>query len=354
MDMKRTVEIGILQSRSGGYQAIARSNLMGAYAAIDAVNADPDISVRLVPVERDPEGKIDLYAPLCQDILTASRARHVLGCVTSWSRKEVLPVLERAGATLWYALPYEGFEASDHVVYMHACPNQHLLPLLDWAMPRHGRRVHLLASNYIWGWEINRLAREVITTAGGEITGERHLPLGAVDVTGMVDEIAVLRPDYVLNSLIGPSQYAFVAEMAARLPGLPILSCNLTESELPLMGATSEGLVAAGPYFRDPGQSGGFGNSHEAAAHAAIMEMARLFHRHPGGEDLPLAELLARDAGAGPIDPATHHTTLPVLIAEVCGGAFHVLHRRPAVMGDPYLTRPDRLPEARPSFRVIR
>lgn len=118
--MKRTVKIGILQSRSGGYPDMARSSLKGAYAAIGQVNADPDMAVRLLPVERDPQGKTELYAPLCQDILTASRARHVLGCVTSWSRKDVLPVLGRAGATLWYALPYEGFEASDHVVYMHA------------------------------------------------------------------------------------------------------------------------------------------------------------------------------------------------------------------------------------------
>ena len=64
-----------------------------------------------------------------------------IGCVTSWSRKEVIPVLERHGGTLWYPLPYEGFEASDHVVYTHACPNQHLLPLLDWALPRMGRAV---------------------------------------------------------------------------------------------------------------------------------------------------------------------------------------------------------------------
>ena len=52
----------------------------------------------------------------------------------------MIPTLEKSGGTLWYAVPYEGFEASDHVVYTHACPNQHLLPLLDWAMPAHGRR----------------------------------------------------------------------------------------------------------------------------------------------------------------------------------------------------------------------
>ena len=352
--MKRAVEIGILQSRSGGYHAIARASRLGALAAIEAVNADPALSIRLVPVERDPQGQVDLYAPLCQDILAGSGARHIFGCVTSWSRKEVLPVLERAGATLWYALPYEGFEASDHVVYMQACPNQHLLPLLDWALPRFGRRVHLVGSNYIWAWEINRLAREVVTTAGGTITGERHLPLDETDVARMVAEIADLRPDFVLNSLIGPSQYAFVAAMAGRLPGLPILSCNLTECELPLIGPAAEGLIAAGPHFHDPARPGGFGNAHEAAAHAAILEMARLFDRFPGGETMPLAELLALDGGAGPIDPQTHHTALPVLIAEVRGGAFRVLHRLPPVPGDPYLTRPDRLPLARPALRVVR
>ena len=67
-----------------------------------------------------------------------SGARHIIGCVTSWSRKEVIPILEKAGGTLWYACPYEGFEANEHVVYMHACPNQHLVPLLAYVVPRFG------------------------------------------------------------------------------------------------------------------------------------------------------------------------------------------------------------------------
>lgn len=346
--MKRAVEIGILLSRSGGYSAISNASYAGVAAAIAAVNADPNLGVELIPVARDPAGQIDLYAPLCREILRNSSARHIIGTITSWSRKEVLPVLERAAATLWYSSPYEGFEASDHIAYMHACPNQHLLPLLDWAMPRFGQRMHLVASNYIWGWEVNRLAREVVTTAGGEVTGERHLALGETDVRGMVDEIAALRPDFVLNSLIGPSQYAFVAAMRPRLPDIPILSCNLTECELSRMGDAAEGLIAAGPYFHAPGSA--FANSHEAAAHAAIREMARLFDAHPGGEHLPLAELLALDAGAGPVDAQTHHVSLPVLIAQVRDGAFKVLHRLPARPGDPYLTRPER---NRPSLRLV-
>ena len=129
------------------------------------------------PVERDPQGNIDRYAAGCArtSCATAS-ARHIIGCVTSWSRKEVIPVLEKAGGTLWYACPYEGFEANEHVVYMHACPNQHLVPLLGYVVPRFGANGFLLGSNYIWGWETNRVARDLIADAGGKVLGERYLP----------------------------------------------------------------------------------------------------------------------------------------------------------------------------------
>ena len=335
----------------------------GALAAIAGANADPSLDICLSFVERDPGGNIDAYGPLCEEILRDTGARHVVGCVTSWSRKEVIPTVEKYGGTLWYAVPYEGFEASDHVVYTHACPNQHLLPLLDWVMPAHGRRAFLAGSNYIWGWEMNRLARERITAAGGEVLGDRFLPIGSRDVKRMIDEVHFARPDFILNSLIGASSYEFMA--AYRSLGLtdphflpescPVLSCNLTECELPALGQAAEGLVAAGPYFQGvpgwPGR-GNFGSSHEAAAYAAVRELARLLAQRKGAEDLPLSHLLAGDRGVGLVDPDTHHTILPVIIARVEGGVFKPIRQQPPVAGDPYLTRGRSAPVV-PMLRVV-
>lgn len=361
---KRRIEIGLLYSRSGSYSLISEACRSGALVAIAELNADPDLDLSFVPVERDPEGNIDLYGPLCDDIFGQTSARHVIGCVTSWSRKEVIPTLERNGGTLWYAVPYEGFEASDHVVYTHACPNQHLLPLLDWVMPAHGGKAYLTGSNYIWGWEMNRLARERIVRAGGTIAGERYLPIGSRDVGRMIEEIRFSRPDFVLNSLIGPSSYEFLSayrdlgrQDAHFLPSrCPILSCNLTECELPAIGTAAEGLVAAGPYFRGiegwPGK-GRFGSSHEAAAYVAVRELARLLAHRPGAEHLSLSQLLAEvGTQGGIIDPETHHTVLPALIARVEGGAFRLVHRGEAVAGDPYLTRSSQTP-VKPQLRVV-
>ena len=359
--MRRQIELGLLFSRSGSYSLISEACRSGVLAAIARINADPALDISFVPVERDPGGNADAYGPLCEDILHSTKARHVVGCVTSWSRKEVIPMLEKHGGTLWYALPYEGFEASDHVVYTHACPNQHPLPLLDWAMPAHGRRAYLTGSNYIWGWEMNRLARERITAAGGEVLGERYLPIGSRDVGRMIEEVRFARPDFILNSLIGSSSYEFMAAWRAlgqqddafRPENCPVLSCNLTECELPALGAAAEGLVAAGPYFRgSPGWPGlgDFGSSHEAAGFAAVMELARLLAHREGAEDWPLSQLLAGDRG-GIVDPETHHTVLPVIIARVEGGAFKAIKRWEAVAGDPYLTRSRQVPA--PVLRVV-
>lgn len=345
--MKSIVTLGLLYSRSGSYARIGEACLIGAENAIARINADPTRSIAFDVVSRDPGGNVDLYGPLCEEILRDTLARHIIGCVTSSSRKEVIPTLEKYGGTLWYTVPYEGFEASDHIVYLHACPNQHLLPLLNWTFPTFGRRGYLTGSNYIWGWEMNRLAREAIHSAGGEVLGERYLPIGSIDVERMIEEVRATTPDFILNSLIGPSSYAFLKAYAGlgdsdarfRPDTCPVLSCNLTECELDEIGDAANGLLAAGPYFRGPSQS--FGSSHEAAADGAVQALADLLEGASTTDMHDIAALLQSPAGLrSGIDVKNHHTEQPVLIAKVQDGAFKVVHDGGVIAGDPYLARP--------------
>ncbi|TGN50191.1 N-acetylmuramoyl-L-alanine amidase, partial [Paracoccus liaowanqingii] len=92
-----------------------------------------------------------------------------------------------------------------------------------------------------------------------------------------------------------------------------------------------------------------------AAAHASVMMLARLLSHRPGAEALPLSRLLAlpRAAAMG-LSPRTHHTRLPVAIAQVRDGAFVPLRSMAPIEGDPYLTlglTPGR--EAPPALRVV-
>jgi len=363
--LKRRVDIGVLFSRSGSYRLVSESCLRGTMRAISEINADSSSPIMLNAIERDPQGNADRYAQLCEEVLATTDARHIVGCVTSSSRKETIPVLEKAGGTLWYSCPYEGFEANEHVVYMHACPNQQLVPLLGHVVPRFGGNGFLLGSNYIWGWETNRIARDLIADAGGKVLGERYLPIGEADVGRLIDEIRVTRPSFVLNNLIGTSSYAFFQAYAAlgRADGYflpercPLLSCNLTECELPAIGLAGRGHLSVGPYF-DTG-SDAAQSSFEASAYASIMILGRLLAEKPdlGFADLPRAFAGARfdtPLGRIAIDPSTQHATLPVVIGRIAGERFDTVERIEAVAPDPYLSRYDRAAAfGRPALKVV-
>lgn len=343
--MKRTVDIGVLLSRSGMYAALSRASRDGVFRGVEEVNADPRLDVSFRVTERDPEGRLDRYAPLCREILRGSGARHIFGCITSASRKEVIPELERFDGILWYPVPYEGFEASERVAYMHACPNQHLLPLLDWALPTLGTRAYLVGSNYIWGWEMAQIAREKIAAAGGQILGDRYLPIGDTELDHIIHDIRTLKPSFILNSLVGDSSYAFLARLTELkretefAHDVTVLSCNFTECEIDAAGEAAEGLVSAGPWF-EPG--GGTGGSFHEMARQSVYELALLLHGRPGAEELPLAELLHTALRSGRptrLDPVHLHARQPAIIARLESGRFNEIKRLPETRADPYLTQ---------------
>ena len=374
--MKRSIQIGVLYSRSGTYSLISDACRQGVFRAVADVNADAASPIELVPVERDPQGNIDRYAPLCEEMIREHGVRHVIGCITSWSRKEVIPVLEKSGATLWYACPYEGFEANEHVVYMHACPNQHLVPLLAYVIPRFGANGLLLGSNYIWGGETNRVARDLIADSGGGVLAERYLPIGETDVTRLIAEIKATRPDFILNNLIGTSSYAFIAAYAElgrhdphfRPDRCPLLSCNLTECELPAIGNTAKGNLCAGPYFASPTGNGRTpakadlpqpASSFEAAAYASVRVLAKVLAGNADATFADLPSVFAKATFQTPfgdtvIDPQTQHATLPEVIGQIGNDGFETVSRTDSVAPDPYLSRYDRAEIfGRPRLKVV-
>jgi ABC-type branched-subunit amino acid transport system substrate-binding protein len=229
--------------------------LGGALLAIDEVNAS-GLGVRLEPVLGNPAGQLHRYVTLAEDML-ASGIKHVVGCYTSSSRKEIIPLFEKADALLWYPSHYEGFESSPNVVYTGPVANQHLLPLVDYLMRRVGPNAFCIGSNYIWAWENNRILREAIGPAGS-VVAERYFPVGSTDFAQVIDAILTARPSFVFNTLIGDSSYQFLRDLrqACQSRGLhqpdaiPVASCTLSEPELKAIGPSAlDGHITSSVYF---------------------------------------------------------------------------------------------------------
>ena len=377
------LRLGILFSTSGDYGVLGRDCRDGAMIAIEELRGACSITIE--PVFEDPAGSGERYIELARKMLQEDGCRHVIGTVTSQARKDVIPVIEKHDALLWYVCPYEGFEANPNVIYTGACPNQHLLPLFEHMIPAYGRRVYLTGANYIWGWEMNRLAREIVTEAGGEIVGERCLPIGDPDVDRIVAEVAARRPNFILSNMLGPSNHAFLRAMrelgrrdpAFRPERCPVVSCDLTECELPEIGfGVADGQLAAASYFDSLDTPANralkaqvatrFGSerrvsSYFATGYATVRLCVEAVTRCGTDDPVKVRAALAGLEAPSPlgpllVDPATNHANLPFLLGRISGADFVILQSRPAAVADPYLIRKRTIAQPRssqPQLRVV-
>src|SRR5580704_17807463 len=251
---KPSVPIGLVFSRSGPYAMMAGEMLDGAVMAVEEVNQSDEFDFTFTPHLRDPGGVVFAYHSACEELIREENVEHIVGCYTSASRKQVIPIVERTERLLWHPARYEGFESSDNVIYVGAAPNHTVVPLVRHMLEHIASDVFCAGSNYVWTWETNRVLREIVTSAGGRILAERLLELGETSVDHIVKEIIDRRPPVVFNTLVGESSYVFMRALhrATARAGLviPVLSCSLCEPELELIGSeASAGCITSSAYF---------------------------------------------------------------------------------------------------------
>ncbi|MGF0538648.1 transporter substrate-binding protein [Agrobacterium sp. ES01] len=364
--MRSTVRIGILYSTTGPYGAMGRDAMAGAEFAFHEYAKAGGTGVE--PVFFDPHADLSAYLDGARRMIRENGCRQIVGTITSAARKEVLPLVEKHDGLLWYMCPYEGFEANENTIYIGGCPNQHLIPLFEHLIPRYGARPYLVGANYVWGWEMNRLARELISNAGGTVLGERYLPFEETAVDRLIADIEEKKPSFVLNNLIGPASYAFLEAMRALgernpafLPGnCPVASCDLQESELDeVADGAATGQLCAASYF-DTLESPENRNFKQrlAAFRPGITRVSSMFASaytavtmcigalEASGNDDPAdvrRQVLSRSwpglFGDMVVDPDTNHAALPFLLGRInAERGFDVIASRPPLAADPYLT----------------
>ena len=205
----------------------------------------------------NPGGKEGLYYSEAKRMLEMG-IKHVIGCYTSSSRKNILPLFEKYGGLLWYPAHYEGFECSDNIIYTGTSPNHHLFPLVDYVVSNIGKTAYCVGSDYIWAWESNRVFQEAFTSRGGSLLGIRYVAIDDKKIDFIINEILDLQPSFILNNLIGASNYHFFREFrrkciekgVSQAKRYPIVSCNLSEADLKEIGlGACDGHFSSSVYF---------------------------------------------------------------------------------------------------------
>lgn len=192
-----------------------------------------------------------------EGILRLMREEKVLatfGGYTSASRRAVMPLVTLNDGLFYYPTCYEGRECWQHIICTGPIANQHSFDLIPYMARNYGMRAFFVGSNYVWARESNRNASRWLSDIGGDLVGERYVPLGHGDFQGIFTEIRKRSPDWIFSTIVGDSDLYFrrAYVTAGFTPEkLPTASLTTSELEIKTLGAGyGEGHLLCAPYFQ--------------------------------------------------------------------------------------------------------
>ena len=248
------VKIGLLHSTTGS-MAISEQSVLNAelMAIAELNNAGGVLGHKIEVVKENGESDPAVFAQKAQKLLAEDKVVSIFGCWTSDSRKAVKNVVEEYYNLLWYPVQYEGMEASPNVMYVGACPNQQVVPAVEYCVHNFGKRVYLIGSDYSFPQIANKIIKAQLKDLDAKCVAEQYVPLGESNFYSILDEIEDLNPDVIINTLNGDSNISFFTQfhnLDLDASNYPIMSFSIAENEIAQIGVQNcEGQYVSWSYF---------------------------------------------------------------------------------------------------------
>ena len=248
------VKIGLLHSLSGTMEISEKAVLNAELLAIKEINeAGGVLGHQIVAIEENGNSDAKTFAEKARKLIEEDKVVSLFGCWTSDSRKAVKNVVEEHYNLLWYPVQYEGMEASPNIVYVGACPNQQVVPAIEYCAENFGKKMYLIGSDYVFPQIAFKIIKAQLKNLDGKCVAERYVPMGETDFSEIIKDITEKKPDVIINALNGSSNIEFFSQF--KHSGListkyPIISFSVSENEISQIGAANiSGHYVAWNYF---------------------------------------------------------------------------------------------------------
>ena len=175
--------------------------------------------------------------------------KNLFGCSTSSARKNIIPILEKYQAQLWYPYYYEGLECSKNIFYTGACPNQVVQPAINWLLQNKGDRIYVIGTDGIYSRTVNKIIRAQLKQQNSFLLSEDYIPRDISNYRESITKIKYISPDVVVSTLSPENSAAFLqqyAEAGIKAEDIPVLSLRLSDLELWQLCQRVDPLAIAG------------------------------------------------------------------------------------------------------------
>ena len=251
---EKIVKIGLLHSTTGSMAFSEQYVLNAELMAIDEINKSGGVlGCQIEAIQENGESDASVFAQKAEKLISENNVVSIFGCWTSDSRKAVKNVVEDHYSLLWYPVQYEGMEASPNIIYLGACPNQQVVPAIDYCVENFGKRVYLLGSDYSFPQIANKIIKAQLKELGAVCVGEKYVPMGDTQFTAIIREIKEINPDVIINTLNGDSNISFFTQfhdLGLTAEDFPVMSFSIAENEIAEIGPDLiQGHYVAWNYF---------------------------------------------------------------------------------------------------------
>jgi urea transport system substrate-binding protein len=312
------------------------------YAIAEINKTGGVLGKKLVLHEYDTQSKIELYSRYAQEVGANDSISAVVGCFTGASREAARPVLSRNKKLLFFPTIDEGGECDKYCFMQGTDCVQQEGPLIAWAIKNKGKRIYVVAADYIYGHVATAWTKALTKKEGGEVVGSEFIPLDVSDFSATIRRIQAAKPDVIMSNLVGNNHVAFYRQFAAAglNKGIQIVSpvFGLGNEEKVLSPAEGAGIVVAYSYFENIDtpenksfiagfkqqfpDAGGVADTPAQVWNAwhqwkAAVELAKSTEVDAVAKALETAPTFAGPAGEIQLDPACHRNIQDVHLARV-------------------------------------
>ncbi len=256
-----SIKIGVLHSLSGTMTASERPLQELLVMLIEQQNGRGGLLGRPIePVIVNPRSDPTAYAELASKLIAEHNVAAIFGCWSSASRKQVLPIVERDNALLFYPSQYEGEEASRNIVYTGATPPQQAIPAVNFLRDQGISRFFLVGTDYIYPRTTNAILKGYLASKNIFDVAERYTMLGLRDWREVIEDIRRFAKagnadgrTAIVATVSGDANVHFFRELANQdvtASAIPVMSLSINEAELPaLMRSNIAGNYVAWSYL---------------------------------------------------------------------------------------------------------
>jgi branched-chain amino acid transport system substrate-binding protein len=338
------IPVASIHDMSGGLDIYGKPMEDAMKLATEEINAAGGLLGRKIKlISYDSQSNMQQYTQFAQQAALKDKVAVVHGGITSASREVIRPVLKRFNTLYFYNTQYEGGVCDRNTFCTGQTPAQNVEILMPHVMKKWGKKVYVVAADYNYGQITSDWVKKYTKDNGGEVVAVDFFPLDVTQFGPAIQKIQAARPDVVLSALVGGAHISFYRQWAAAGMKGKIPMCSTTFSggneHIVLSPEETDGMVTAFSYFQQidyPYNKSFVANWHKrfGADYPYITELAvatyqgmhlwALGVKKAGSVDR-MKVIQALESGIsfdGPsgkvtIDPATHHCTLDIHIAEV-------------------------------------